>query len=87
MLRREYASHINGSEAQKLWLGAATWIHLPFFSVEQRRRKAFQTAVTGQRTELQCGRPSHFQLVQPMENIYFSTHVACRIPQEDPPTA
>ncbi|KAA6326099.1 MAG: hypothetical protein EZS28_053993, partial [Streblomastix strix] len=54
---------------------------------EQRRIEAFQIAITCLRTEFQCGRPSHFQLVKLMENTYFRTHVASRIPQEDPLTA
>ncbi|KAA6367040.1 MAG: hypothetical protein EZS28_037434 [Streblomastix strix] len=56
------------------------------FQWEQRRREAFQTTVTSLRTEFQCGRSSHFQLVQPVENTYRRTYVASRIPQEDPPT-
>ncbi|KAA6372125.1 MAG: hypothetical protein EZS28_032347, partial [Streblomastix strix] len=55
------------------------------FQWEQRRREAFQTAVTSQRTEFQCGRPSHFQLVQPVENTYCRTYLASRISQRDPP--
>ncbi|KAA6390767.1 MAG: hypothetical protein EZS28_013704 [Streblomastix strix] len=57
------------------------------FQWEQRRREAFQTAVTSQGTEFQSSRQSHFQLVKLMENTYSRTYVTCRIPQEDPLTA
>ncbi|KAA6351072.1 MAG: hypothetical protein EZS28_051860 [Streblomastix strix] len=87
MLRREYASLSDGSETQKQRLGAATWIDLPFFQWEQRRREVVQTIAASWRTEFQRGRSSHFQLVQPVENTYYRTHVASRIPQEDPSTA
>ncbi|KAA6383695.1 MAG: hypothetical protein EZS28_020780 [Streblomastix strix] len=75
---------IGSKHRNKGWALSPALIYL--FQWEQRLRKAFQTTVTSKRTELQCSRPSHFQLVQLMENTYFRTHVASRIPQEDPPT-
>ncbi|KAA6400220.1 MAG: hypothetical protein EZS28_004253 [Streblomastix strix] len=58
-----------------------------FFQWEQERREAFQTVVISQRTEFQCSRPSHFQLVKLMENTYSRSHIAGRIPQKDQSTA
>ncbi|KAA6402741.1 MAG: hypothetical protein EZS28_001732 [Streblomastix strix] len=53
---------------------------------EQRLREDLQIIIISQKTEFQCGRPNHFQLVKPIENTFCRTHIAGKIPQEDPPT-
>ncbi|KAA6353614.1 MAG: hypothetical protein EZS28_050859 [Streblomastix strix] len=55
--------------------------------VERRRRKAFQTIATSQRTDYQCSRPSHFQLIELMYGAYLGARTISSLSQEILPVA